>query len=75
LGILTLVISFVIIILGYNQEILNYLGKWISDKWIKRFVILSRTNNFVTILIEIFFLSSIMFTLINSSYKFLSTVI
>lgn len=32
IGFLSLLLSFIIIILGYNQKILNYLGKWVTSK-------------------------------------------
>jgi len=74
LGVLTMFLSFLLIVLGYNQNFLNYLGKWIPSKLLNRLVILSRVTNLYTILIELFFFSSIMYTLISSSYKLLSAV-
>lgn len=70
----SLVFSFILIILGYNPKLLNYLGKWVPSKWLNRFVVLSRVSNLYTILIECFFFSSIMYTLISSSCKILSAV-
>ena len=74
LAFFSLVFSFILIILGYNPKILNYLGKWISSKWLNRLVILSRVSNLYSILIECFIFSSIMYTIISSSCKILSAV-
>lgn len=72
----SLLFSFIVIILGYNQNILNYLGvlgtRRVYSKWLNRFVNLSRAINLYYILVECFIFSSIMFTLISSSYKILS---
>jgi len=74
LAFFSVVFSFILIILGYNPKILNYLGKWVSSKWLNRLVIFSRINNLYTILMECFIFSSIMYTLISSSCKILSAV-
>ena len=74
LGFFSMFLSFLLIMLGYNQKLLNYLSKWISSKWLNRLVVLSRVGNVYSIFIELCIFSYIMYTLIWSSYVILSSV-